>query len=54
MTIFNLQLTPEQLQVISAALLEMPFKMAAPLIAEINKQLRQQQSESENDLPTLS
>ena len=54
MEIFNLKLTPEQLQIISAALVELPFKMAAPLIDEINKQLRQQQSESENDLPTPS
>jgi hypothetical protein len=46
MNIFNLKLTPEQLQVISAALSEMPYRLAAPLIDEINRQLRQQQDEA--------
>jgi len=46
MECFNLKLTPEQLQVISAALSEMPYRLAAPLIDEINRQLRQQQGET--------
>ena len=43
MELFNLKLTPEQLQVISAALGEIPYRIAAPPINEINGQLRQQQ-----------
>jgi len=36
---YTLELTQEQLQVIAAALQELPFKHAAPLVAEINKQV---------------
>jgi hypothetical protein len=52
MKTFQLTFNQQQLQILNAALVEMPFKMAAPLIEEINNQLRQQQTEAENDLPS--
>ena len=36
---FNLTFTPEQMKVLSDALSEMPFKIAAPLINDINAQI---------------
>lgn len=39
----KLELTQEQLQIIGAALSEMPYRVAAPLVAEINKQIAAQQ-----------
>jgi hypothetical protein len=39
---YTLTLTQEQLNVIAAGLQEMPFKHAAPLVAEINKQISEQ------------
>lgn len=39
---FTLTFTQKQMQVINAALNEIPFKHAAPLIAEINKQIQEQ------------
>jgi len=51
---FVLRLTNENLQTLSAALIEMPYRLAAPLIQEINDQLRQQKTEAENELPTPS
>jgi hypothetical protein len=37
----KLELTPEQLQIIGAALSEMPYRVAAHVIAEINRQIAQ-------------
>lgn len=42
----KLDLTEEHLQIIGAALSEMPYRVAAPVIAEINKQLAEQQGEA--------
>lgn len=39
----NLTLTLEQIQTIADALVEMPFKKSASLIAEITKQVNEQQ-----------
>jgi hypothetical protein len=36
---YTLTLTQEQLQVIAAGLGELPMKIAAPLVQEINKQI---------------
>ena len=44
----KLELTQEQLQIIGAALSEMPYRVAAPLVAEINRQIVSQQ-EAETD-----
>lgn len=43
---FTLQFTPEQLQIIDQALQNLPFRLAAPLLAEINRQIAQQQDEA--------
>ena len=37
---FELKFTIDQLRVIDMALKEMPYKLAAPLIEDINKQIR--------------
>lgn len=42
MTVYTMTLTMEQLQVIGAALSEMPFRASAPLIAELNRQVAEQ------------
>ena len=44
----KLELTQEQLQIIGAALNELPYRVAAPLIAEINRQLAAQQPKPED------
>ena len=38
----NLIFTQEQLSIVNAALMEMPFKIAAPLINDINNQIQKQ------------
>lgn len=43
----NLKLTEDHLRIIGAALSEMPYRVAAPLIAEINRQITAQQSKPE-------
>lgn len=35
-----LRLKPEQLNIISAGLVELPYRIAAPLIADINAQIQ--------------
>jgi hypothetical protein len=42
MKTYSIQLTLEQWQVIGGALGELPMKTAAPVFAEINKQLAEQ------------
>lgn len=46
----KLELTHEQLQLIGAALNELPYRVAAPLIAEINRQITAQQPTPEEAL----
>lgn len=48
---FNISLTAQELELIGAALMEIPYKLAAPLIANINEQISQQE---EADQPTSS
>ena len=45
--IYTLELTQEQLNIISIALGEIPFKIVAPLVENINKQLIEQQAKKE-------
>ena len=47
MKTFTIELTQDSLLVISNALVEMPYKVAAPIITDINKQLDQLDQESE-------
>jgi len=45
----SLTFTQEQLQVLNASLLEVPYRLAAPLIASINSQIQQQFNQREDD-----
>lgn len=58
MNLVALSFTQEQLHVLNSALVEIPYRVAAPLIASINSQLQQQfdkreeqQIGSNNNLP---
>lgn len=42
MTTFTITFTTQQLQVLNAALGEMPFRVAAPLIQHINTEIQRQ------------
>ena len=42
----TIKLTAQQLQVISAGLCEMPYRMAAPVVDAINRQIQQDQRDS--------
>ena len=55
----TLSFTQDQLQFLNVALLEVPYKLAAPLISSINSQIQRQfdarkdeQVGSNNNLPT--
>jgi hypothetical protein len=39
----KLELTEQDIQILSAALGEIPFKLAAPLVDKLNKQIAEQQ-----------
>lgn len=46
----KIELNEQQLQVLSAALMEIPYRMAVPLISHINQQIQsQKESDSSND-----
>jgi len=46
----KIELNDQQLQVLSAALIEIPYRIAAPLISHINQQIQnQKESDSSND-----
>jgi hypothetical protein len=49
---FNLSLTKEQLGIINAALMEAPYRIAAPLIQDINSQIQRQFDLAKDDGPT--
>jgi hypothetical protein len=46
----KIELTQQQLQIISSALCELPFRVVAPVINSINKQLSNKQFESSQPL----
>jgi len=50
----TLTFTQEQLQVLNASLLEVPYRLAAPLIASINSQIQRQFQREDDDTPTGS
>lgn len=41
---YSITLNDQELNILSAALVELPFKVAAPLVAKINQQIAKQQS----------
>lgn len=45
--IFKIELTEQDLQVLNIALGEIPFKIAAPLVDKLNKQIAEQQRPKE-------
>ena len=45
--LIKLELTEQDLQILSAALGEIPFKIAAPLVDKLNKQIAEQQVKKE-------
>jgi hypothetical protein len=47
---YTITLTQEQWAVVGAALAEMPFKHAAPVVAEINRQAAEQQNKPEEQI----
>ena len=44
----TLPLTDQQLQIIGVALAELPYRIAAPVMAEINRQIAAQQEKPDN------
>jgi hypothetical protein len=50
----TLTFTQEQLQVLNAALGEVPYRVAAPLIASINSQIQRYFERQDDDTPTGS
>jgi hypothetical protein len=48
----NITLDNNDLQVLNAALAEVPFKFAAPLIGKINKQIAEQRGGVPPEIPT--
>jgi hypothetical protein len=48
---YALTFTEQQLLVIDRALQEMPFKVAAPILGEINRQLANQEKNEEKAVP---
>jgi hypothetical protein len=40
----KIEFNEQQLQVLNAALVELPYRMAAPLINHINQQIKEQQA----------
>jgi hypothetical protein len=41
--IYKFEFSEQQMQVLNAAIVELPFKVAAPLVQDINRQLESQQ-----------
>ena len=41
---YSITLSEQELNILSAALVELPFKVAAPVISKINQQIAKQQS----------
>jgi hypothetical protein len=52
MNTINLSLTKEQLSAINAALMELPYRISAPLIQDINMQIQRQFDLAKGDNPT--
>ena len=45
--IYKIELTEQDLQVLNMAIGEIPFKLAAPLVDKLNKQIAEQQQPKE-------
>lgn len=49
---FDISFTQDQLKVLNDALIEMPFKVSAPIIQHINTQIQRQFDIAKGDDPT--
>ena len=49
MKTFTLVVSEEQINIIGAALAELPFKVAAPMVQELQKQVNEQQQVKADD-----
>lgn len=47
----TLTLNDQQLQIIGAALAELPYRVAAPVMADIERQIVEQQKQSPEEAP---
>jgi hypothetical protein len=45
----KIELNDQQLQILSAAIIELPYRVSAPLIAHINQQIQEQRESEVND-----
>jgi hypothetical protein len=45
----KIEFNEQQLQVLSAAIIELPYRVSAPLIAHINQQIQEQRESEVND-----
>jgi len=50
----NLKFTNEQLAILNEALIQLPFKIAAPLIQQINQQIQEAHNKAVDDKEDLS
>jgi hypothetical protein len=50
----NLKFTKEQLVIINEALVQLPFKVAAPLIQQINQQIQDAHNKAADDKESSS
>ncbi len=46
---YKIVLTEQELSILSAALVELPFKVAAPLVQKLNKQIAEQRKQGQGD-----
>lgn len=49
----NLKFTTEQLAILNEALIQLPFKIAAPLIQQINQQIQEAHNKTVDDKEDL-
>jgi hypothetical protein len=49
----KIQFNEQQLQVLNAALVELPYRMSAPLIAHINQQIQEAHNKAVDDKEDL-
>jgi hypothetical protein len=45
----KIEFNEQQLQVLSAAIIELPYRVSAPLISHINQQIQEQRESEVND-----
>jgi len=51
LNMYTLHLTPQQLQIIGSALGELPYKVVAALVEEMNRQIKDQEDKANVGVP---